>query len=348
MSIEQEFNKALEFFTYPIYSIFNTIFGQNQGYQNKSLWPAPPVVLPVAPIYFIFSAQHSRASYDNIMQSYNTLEVLNAELQMLLDTNPSTIRIDIGFDAFAQNNITIISTLDSLITSIKNAGKKLCIADASEEYFRSNPQTWSVFQTYWINRVNVLSARYMPDYYVTIKEPGWYEPMISDPTSITAVSMLSLQQQLYQTVKMNAPNCLVGMAMEGGGGILQSDSVLQGISIGQMTSLYCDFAGFDIYSYNDFTQMQQFIQLYPTTKPIWFPEFWPQYTEISSPIQDPLDIQSFYSLSVDINASMISPFFTDDFVDYNMQNITDSTTLISNYQTLRNPTFMSYQQVTRL
>ncbi|HZW58485.1 MAG TPA: hypothetical protein VFF30_19510 [Nitrososphaerales archaeon] len=56
----------------------------------------------------------------------------------------------------------------------------MIIADASSETYRNNPLPWAQFKEAWAERVQAIESLYHPDYYLIIKEPGWYIAMVSD------------------------------------------------------------------------------------------------------------------------------------------------------------------------
>src|SRR5271155_5055095 len=158
-----------------------------------------------------FCAQHTRGSYDNPEEAQNPPAVLQAELAFLQSMGVQSVRVDIGYDAYAESDTAVISAIDGLVASIKGS-QKLVIADASREYYRKNPEPWAQFQTDWIARVTDLAGRYQPYAYLVIKEPGWYAAMISDAKTNPLVqepsSWVSLLSELNAAVKSVSPGTL--------------------------------------------------------------------------------------------------------------------------------------------
>jgi len=130
-----------------------------------------------------------------------------------------------------------------------------------------------------------------------------------------------------------------------GGGRIWDGGRMQAVAEGMQTSPYCDFSGFDIYGYSDLTDAGRFLRSYPTTKPVWVPEFWPDATGAYSST-DPEDFLSFWGLAGP-RLSFWNPFFTDDFASYDLAAATDPATIIALYQE-GTGAYSSYAQVAAL
>ena len=302
-----------------------------------------------------FGAILTRASYDNIEYSYNTAEVENADLAMLLNTNASSIRIDIGYDAWLKNDTGAQQEMASLVSQIRAAGRQLVIADASAESYRGSGQIpWSQFKQAWIARVQNLASLYHPDYYIVIKEPGWYVPMISDALTNPAVmdlnDWLNLTQTLVSTVHAVSPATQVGVAI-GADSLANSPSLyipyMQEVT--KITGL--SFIGFDIYTITGFEQTQSFLSQYGSGgKAVWIAECWSgdgsQIFDSSRATLDANWIKVVYYFGEQIHATAMFPFYTDLFASYGLTNTspTDSSQIISTYQQ-RTPVFYAYQSL---
>ncbi len=161
-----------------------------------------------------FSVVLTDAGYDNIQTG--GFAAAQAQLAMLLKTGASCVRIDIGYDAWLSNQQNIQADITSLIDQIRRAGKCLIIADAAAERYRTYPLPWTQFQQAWIQRVKTLYALYKPDFYILVKEPGWYVPMVSDSLTNPDFQNLSTWVTLVQNLEAAAPNSKDGVAIEGG------------------------------------------------------------------------------------------------------------------------------------
>ncbi len=302
-----------------------------------------------------FGVVFQAASYDNILLSYNTPQVENASLNMLLSTGASCVRIDIGYDAWLKNNSAAQTELSSLVNQIRSAGKCLIIADAAAESYRKGGQLpWSQFVTAWLQRVQILASTFHPDYYIVIKEPGWYAPMISDistnPLVQNASEWVNLTESLASTVKSVSPNTKIGIA-------ISADSLSTNPSLyvpflrGVEQNAAISFIGFDIYTVTGFQNTQSFLTQYGAGgKAIWIAECWSgDGTQIFDSSRSNLDsswILLVYYFGQMINASMIVPFYTNLFASYSLtgSSPTQASQIISLYQQ-RTPVFYEFQSI---
>lgn len=297
-----------------------------------------------------FSNQMTEASYDNIGGASITNSLLQSELTMLDSTSASMVRIDIGYDAWLNNNQGNIAKLNNTISLIQTSGGELCIADASAESYRNNPIPWSAFKTAWVNRVTTLAGLYHPYCYIVVKEPGWYAPMISDshtnPQVSNVTQWVNLTQSLINAVKSVSPNTKIGFSVgasslyhaQGGSPLyrqlLQQVDALPGIS----------FIGFDIYNQQDFNDTQGFLNNYGSGgKQIWIAEAWSSTTPGTQANTSREQFDSewavvLYYFAQKIHASTVSPFYTNNYASY-------QTTITSSYYSTRTPLFYEYQNV---
>ena len=316
--------------------------------QQLVAW-APPAWEPLD-----FCLQLTRASYDNPSQPYNTPAVLAAELDFLLSLNPTSIRVDIGYDAFAQDETAIIDALDTVVTDIKSAGVKLVIADGSREYYRTHPQTWAAFQTEWVARVADLAARYQPYAYLVIKEPGWYAPMISDAKTNPLIqqpsSWVSLLGELNGAVKSASPSTLCGISTTGSSvnPSKANASLYSQIMQGAAAMSTNDILGFDIYGSGDFAGAQDWLTANSSGgKQVWVAETW---SSASGGAQNPPTIDAdwvgvAYDFCLRFGASLMNPFFTDAMCSYSLSGQTNPATIVSDYQRLTMPSYAAYRQL---
>lgn len=302
-----------------------------------------------------FTMQLGRASYGNLLRPCNTLEVLNANLAFCEGANPTSIRIDMGFDAFATNNTQAISNLDAIVSLIKAHNRKLIIADAAREYYWNHKQPWSQFAQEWIDRVGTLAQRYQPDYYIVIKEPGWYARMILDlqnPAVTTAATWVNLLDTLNKTVKNVSPNTKTGISIDAGAlaptASFSDQQIQLMIDAPRLTST--DLIGFDLYVKNSYAVVQQFLEQNGSGgKEIWFAEMWSGTAAVAfDPARAAVDqrwIQAAYDFAVLEKASEMSMFFSDAMCDYSINTISDPQTLVSYYQTHREPSYSTYAAI---
>mgnify|MGYP001577895168 FL=1 len=298
-----------------------------------------------------FCAVLLRASYDNPRQGYNTPDVIKAELDMLLSTGIGSVRVDINYDWWLQSSIAAskgLLLLNKLASTITNLGKRFVIADAGAESYRNKNLSWSSFKTEWVKRVRTLAALYKPSHYIVIKEPAWYFPMISVWNRYTSARNVSdwvqLCRELVAAVKSASPTTKCGIAANNGSPF---DMKVIQACLG-ITNL--DFIGFDMYGSESYYSTMQFLNRYGTGgKDVWTAECWsidgPSVFDPSRADLDALWIRAhYYFCQTQILAVEMSPFYSDCFSMYSQP--ADPQTLISLYNTTRQPVYGAYKSIT--
>ncbi len=310
---------------------------------------------PSANVSLNFEVLFNRASYQYLETGYNNLAVQNADLNMIVSTGANCVRIDVNYAPWLQNNQTAINELTSLIQDVKSDGECLVIADAaSETYTDGGAIPWTQFQAAWIQRDKTLAELFHPNYFLVIKEPGWYVPMVSDattnPSFQNATSWLNLTQTLAATVLSVSPNTKVGVSIAA-----DSLTTAPSLYVPYLTGLSklsnVSFIGFDIYDAIGFTNTQNFLTQYGNQgKQIWIAEAW---TTSNFPpdttAQEQLDAQwvlVLYYFAEYIHASAIMPFFSDAFASYALTDSSPTTPsqIISLYSQ-RTPVYYEYRDI---
>jgi len=273
-----------------------------------------------------------------------TVQQLEQDITMLKGLGVQSIRLDIGFDAWLQNDQTTINKITTVVNFVRASGLTLIIADASAEQYRrtlSNPNgplPWSQFKEAWVNRVQTLASLYHPNYYIVIKEPGWYVPMVSDsgtnPLFQSSSDWLNLTSWLVSTVKASSPNTITGISIAANSlstNPTEYDSYLQGLPPG------ISFVGFDCYGGNGNSLARKYVSQYGTGgKQIWIAETWSQPLYNSNPQTDPAWLSAEYKFAVSIGATEMNPFYSNDFASYNppVTNFVASTPVAATFQSL--------------
>jgi hypothetical protein len=284
-----------------------------------------------------FSVTLTAAGYDNIQTGGFT--AAQAQLAMLLETGASCVRIDVGYDAWLNDQTAIQSDVASLIAQIRAAGKCLIVADAAAEFYRHNPLPWVQFQQAWVQRVDSLATLFHPDFYILVKEPGWYVPMVSDALTNPDFQDVTTWVSLVQSLEAAAPDSKDGVSIEGGipaarqaafVSFLQSVAALGGT----------DFLGFDQYGANDQALDISLIAQVSTTKPIWIAEAWTATDPgvAFDPGRASLDstwMRVEYDYAQYVHAANLIPFFDGAFASYSTP---------PDY-TKRTPVFFVFQQL---
>ena len=303
-----------------------------------------------------FALFDSRSSYG--MPASSTLEVQEADLNMLLAAGPSCIRIDIGYGPWLSGNSTTIGGIDTIVSLVRAAGKCLIIADASSESYRGlgNQLPWDQFKAAWVQRVQTLAQRYHPDYYIVIKEPGWYAPMVSDartnPLFRDPNDWLSLTKQLAGAVLSVSPQTKVGISVDAGGSMTNQKSYYDAYLQGCEAIPSISFIGFDIYSVAGFSNTQNFLSAFGSGgKSIWIAEAWSgtggagTANTVYDPSRSQLDVRwmlALYYFALQIHASVVAPFFTNIFASYTWSS--DPQDLVNTYSQ-RTPVFYEFQDL---
>ncbi|MGI0090250.1 MAG: hypothetical protein ACREBS_00945 [Nitrososphaerales archaeon] len=315
------------------------IAGNEQAWNTSDVYP------------LVFSVFFPGISYGNVAKLYNTEAVLNAELGMLLQTGANAITIHLDYSAWLQNNTQLIGEYDHYIKGLEANGTTVVIGDASAQSYRSEKQSWSQFQSEWIQRVETLAARYHPAYYVVIKEPDWYFSMLSDypwnPAIFSANQWVTLTQNLISAVKSVSPQTRVGVSVSAS--VYNDKTDLDINFLKQVIRLPgLDFIGFDIYGTNGFEDTLQFLQQNGSDgKSVWIAEAWSSTAthafDSSKASLDANWIRLLYYFALKIHAQGISPFFTDALASYGPRP-QDQVQLLSYYQN-RTPVFYALKNI---
>ena len=295
-----------------------------------------------------FSAVLSTASYDNL--EHNSFAVIQANLNMLKDSGVGSIRIDLGFDPWLSNNQTAISEVGSIMNMIRADGLRLIIADGAAETYRQHKLDWAQFQSAWIQRVKTIASLYKPDYYIVVKEPGWYVPMVSDartnPTFQSVSSWTNLTASLAAAVCSVSPNTQVGIAVAADSLSKQPAFYRPYLNAAdQMSSV--SFLGFDIYDPLGFNATQDYAHANTPAKPLWIAEAWSEPSPPTNPAMENSDavwIQAlYYFAQSQIHASMIIPFYDLAFAQY--AQLSGSVVPSVSFFDQRTPVFYEYQRI---
>ncbi len=296
-----------------------------------------------------FGAVLQTASYDNAM--HNSPLIISADLKMLASTGIDSIRVDLDYDPWLFNNQAEISQMNSTIQSVRSAGLKLIIADAAAESYRHGGQLpWDQFQSAWIKRVTTLASAYHPDYYIVIKEPGWYVDLVSDsrtnPQFQSTSSWLALTNRLASAVLSVSPNTKVGISVAAdslGSNPQMYVPYLQGVEKIPAIS----FIGFDIYSSSGMVSTAKFLSMLGSGgKSVWIAETWSTdgsaVYDSSRAQTDATWIQEICNFAhSQINASMIIPFYTNDFSGYYSDGSIPSPSFFNS----REPAYFAYKSI---
>jgi hypothetical protein len=294
-----------------------------------------------------FGVVDESASYG--IASYKNTAVQQADLSMLVSTGAQCVRLDIDYSAWLPGgNVSLTQLLTSVVRDLRSQGRCLIIADSSSESYRNGGcLSWEQFKVAWVQRVSTLAAIFHPKYYIVIKEPGWYVPMVCDaatnPLFQSVNDWVGLTQNLTNAVIAASPLTLVGVSVSAGYTALYPAFYAQYVGdVQQLSGI--SFIGFDVYTPSDQVSVEHFLYNNPPSKPIWIAEAWSN-TDPTTQAQAQSDAQwmkSFYTYAQSIKAKMLIPFYTDLFSGYTVP--TTSGALITFYQG-RTPVYTEFHNV---
>ncbi len=200
------------------------------------------------------------------------LDIKLKQLRVLEEAGVHTIRLTPAYDIFLHQYEPKIADLDSLISQIRDDGKKVMIADAAAEEYWTSPMDWNSFSQAFIQRVGNLAARYEPDYYIVVKEPSWYlgmswtgpAGMLTETTTVD--QWVTLTQQLCDAVKQASPGTLTGVAVA----LPYQQSLNYLMEVDELENL--DFVGVDVYRLFHLGILEEYLP--QLSKPKWILETW--------------------------------------------------------------------------
>jgi len=327
-------------FAHSVDAATTTTQTDNSGITTQWLNQQIPQWKPSANSSLNFQVLFDRASYGDLEYPYNNITVQLADLNMIVSTGAKCVRVDVNYAPWLQNDTSAINELTVLIQQIRSDRECLIIADSASESYRNGGQIpWTQFQAAWIQRDKTLAELYHPDYFLVIKEPGWYVALVSDsrtsPSFQSASSWINLTQTLAATVLSVSPSTKVGVSI-GADGISSQPTFYTSFLTGVYALSNVSFIGYDVYDVTGFTNTQNFLNQHGNGgKDVWIAEAWSADGNfIFDPSRGQLDslwMLALYYFAEHIHASAIMPFFTDLFASYSLTDSspTDSAQIIS-------------------
>lgn len=280
-----------------------------QGPSSTSWSSSSTLTGQVSPM--IFTGECWACSYGNPNQNSQSV---SPDLAMLYSLGVDSVRMDL--------NYPVNSNAQSWAQSVKSAGKTLIIADAGSQSFYSSPEPWSQFKADWVTRVTAIAQQFQPTYYIVVKEPGWYVPMVSDATTNplfqSAQDWTSLTSSLVSAVQSVSPSTKIGIAVSASFGSQTAfyDQYLQNVA--QLPGI--SFIGFDVYTPNALSTTQGYLSQFGSGgKQVWLAETWSSTATnafTNSPSSDASWLLSIYGSAQGMHVSEINPFFSNIFASY--------------------------------
>lgn len=294
-----------------------------------------------------FGVLDESASYG--IPSYKDSAVQQADLSMLTSTGAQCVRLDISYGPWLPGGSpSQVQLVTGVVKAIRSDGDCVILGDAgSESYLSGGCLDWTQFQVAWVQRVAALAALYHPKFYIVVKEPGWYVPMVCDaatnPLFQSVSDWLSLTQNLTNAVEAASPSTNVGISVAGGFTSGSPAFYIQYLNGVQKLS-GISFIGFDVYSSSDQANVQDYLSAYPPSKPVWIAEAWssPNQTTWAQSQSDAQWMTSLYPYAQSIHAKMLIPFYTNLFSGYTVP--TNSSGLVAFYQG-RTPVYAAFCKI---
>lgn len=264
----------------------------------------------------------------NIHRDYVTEKVISENLKLLVDSGVSIVRIELNYDPWLENNQEEIKKYDFAVNEIRKNGKKLLIADAAAERYRNKEKlTWEQFKSVWVERVKIVAERYKPDYYIVVKEPGWYwlmpwDVLISRPwTKLN--DWITLTEKLIKVVKEVSPETKIAIATPGNSLYHdQAGDIILNYYKAAVKMEGLDIIGVDIYTIRSFEDTERFVkEVGLNGKELWILETWGQTHALNPPVpaRESLDtkfvrVATYFAQK--INGNGVVFFFTQLFAAY--------------------------------
>jgi len=213
--------------------------------EHKPLTP-PTITGPLdygAKVYSISYGQLGSATWSEV----------ESELTLLKDMGIKSYAIHLNYDPWIKGHPAQIGTVDDAVVWIKSNGGSVHIVDACCESLRNNQITWDQMKTLWRMRITEWTIRYHPDALTTIKEPGYYLSMISNPQVLSIADIVSLDAELTAIVKTKSPSTTTVFADNMGGYVegLPGYDPINAVMLSQIiTDPNLDVFGMDFYGKN--------------------------------------------------------------------------------------------------
>lgn len=160
-------------------------------------------------------------------------------LSFLDELKLDIMRIDLYYDIWLNKDTRHIAVVDEIIKHIREKNYKLMIADSSAEQYQRKYMSWDGFSAAYLNRVETLTERYKPEYYVIVKEITWYDKIGNLKSTPTTEQWANLTRELAKTLKRISPETLVAV------GFVPQDEKEYFYRVLEIEEV--DIVGFDIY-----------------------------------------------------------------------------------------------------
>ncbi len=253
------------FLSTPVSIAAQTYPGENTG-QTTSSTATNPIIYG-AKVYSLSYGQINTATWSSVEK----------ELISLKQIGVSYYSIHLNFDPWIKNQTSKIAIIDQAVSWIKANNGSLHLVDAGAESLRKNPILWEDFKVLFGHRVTMWTVRYHPDVFTTIKEPGYYLPMIKDANKLSINEFASLSFELNALTKSISPETSTAFADNANGFGKSNFTIDMWQLVADDPNL--DIMGLDIYGKCGVDDSTQFLDLAVQSakekgKSVWITETW--------------------------------------------------------------------------
>jgi hypothetical protein len=149
-----------------------------------------------------FSVTANTASYWG--PAWEPVEEIIEEIDLLGELPVDSIRVDLMFDVWQQNEAVV----DAIVKEIRGNGKDVWINFVGGETWRENPYSWSAFQEVYLENLKSAVSRYQPDYVGVANEgPDFLATMVTE--QVSEEEWVRFAEECAEVVKSIKPDCFV-------------------------------------------------------------------------------------------------------------------------------------------
>lgn len=149
-----------------------------------------------------FSVTANTASYWG--PAWNPTEEIVEEIDLLSELPVDSIRFDLMFDVWQQNE----DVVDVIVKEIRSGGKDVWINFCGGETWRENPYSWYDFKKVYLENLERAVRKYQPEYVGVANEgPDFLATMVKE--EVPEEEWVSFAEECTEVVKSIKPDCFV-------------------------------------------------------------------------------------------------------------------------------------------
>lgn len=149
-----------------------------------------------------FSVTANSASYWG--PAWNPTEKILKEIDLLSELPVDSIRFDLMFDVWQQNE----DVVDVIVKEIRDNGKDVWINFCGGETWREEPYSWNDFKKVYLENLEHAVRKYQPEYVGVVNEgSGFLAEMVKE--KVPEEEWVSFAEECAEVVKSIKPDCFV-------------------------------------------------------------------------------------------------------------------------------------------